>query len=140
MAKGHKSIGHLLLKLGLAAYFIVTALCLFGIGASIKSAQYAGVIKSVCGGGTMGDIVQIVIAVFMIIAGVFFAIDIFKDLGKWDNKVMLCATIVWIVFAIIVDIISSTWGVKLIGSSPLTWVLNVAKDLLIIGAIQSIRD
>lgn len=139
MAKGHKSIGHLLLKIGLACYFIITALCLFGIGNSIKSSEVYDAVYGIFS-GDVAKIVGIIVAIIVLIGGIAVAIDIFKDLGKYDNTIMFVLTIVWAVIAIVADIFGKKYGISHFGDEPLFWLLNVAKDLLIIGGIQSIRD
>ena len=139
MAKtSNKGLGALFLRIALAAYFIITGLCMLGVGGSIKSSEAGAAIYEIFS-GDLAKIVAILVAVVLLIAGVCIAITIFRDIGTWDNTVMLVLTIIWIVIAVIADVFSKSFGVNKLDGHTMFWILNVAKDLLIIGGLLSIR-
>ena len=139
MAKtSNRGLGALLLRIALAAYFIITGLCMLGVGGSIKSSEAGAAIYEIFS-GDLAKILVIVVAILLLIGGVCIAITIFRDLGSWDNTVMLIITVLWIVIAIVADIFSRSFGVSKLDGDAMFWILNVAKDLLIIGGLLSIR-
>ena len=136
--KTNKGLGALFLRIALAAYFIITGLCMLGVGGSIKSSEAGAAIYEIFS-GDLAKIVAIVVAIVLLIGGVCIAITIFRDLGNWDNTVMLILTVVWIVIAVVADVFSRSFGVSKLDGSAMFWILNVAKDLLIIGGLLSIK-
>lgn len=139
MAKNsNRGLGALFLRIALAAYFIITGLCMLGVGGSIKSSEAGAAIYEIFS-GDLAKIVAIIVAIILLIGGVCIAITIFRDLGSWDNTVMLILTIIWIVIAVVADVFSRSFGVNKLDGDAMFWILNVAKDLLIIGGLLSIR-
>ena len=139
MAKtSNRGLGALFLRIALAAYFIITGLCMLGVGGSIKSSEAGAAIYEIFI-GDLAKIVAIVVAILILIGGVCIAITIFRDLGSWDNTVMLILTVLWIVIAVVADVFSRSFGVNKLDGNAMFWILNVAKDLLIIGGLLSIR-
>ena len=136
--KTNKGLGALLLRIALAAYFIITGLCMLGVGGSVKASEAGAAIYEIFS-GDLAKIVAIAVAIVLIIGGVCVAITIFRDLGNWDNTVMLILTVLWIVIAVIADVFSRSFGVGKLDGNAMFWILNVAKDLLIIGGLLSIR-
>ena len=134
----NRGLGALFLRIALAAYFIITGLCMLGVGGSINSSEAGAAIYEIFS-GDLAKIVAIVIAIVLLIGGVCIAITIFRDLGNWDNTVMLILTVVWIVIAVVADVFSRSFGVNKLDGNAMFWILNVAKDLLIIGGLLSIR-
>ena len=67
------------------------------------------------------------------------AVTIFRDLGSFDNTVMIILTIIWVIIAVVADVFSRSFGVNKLDGNAMFWILNVAKDLLIIGGLLSIR-
>lgn len=139
MAKNsNRGLGALFLRIALAAYFIITGLCMLGVGGSIKSSEAGAAIYEIFS-GDLAKIVAIIVAIVILIGGVCIAITIFRDLGSWDNTVMLILTVIWIVIAVVADVFSRSFGVGKLDGDAMFWILNVAKDLLIIGGLLSIR-
>ena len=134
----NRGLGALFLRIALAAYFIITGLCMLGVGGSIKSSEAGAAIYEIFS-GDLAKIVAIVVAIVLLIGGVCIAITIFRDLGSWDNTVMLILTVIWIVIAVVADVFSRSFGVGKLDGNAMFWILNVAKDLLIIGGLLSIR-
>ena len=134
----NRGLGALFLKIALAAYFIITGLCMLGVGGSVKASEAGAAIYEIFS-GDLAKIVAIVVAIVLLVGGVCIAITIFRDLGSWDNTAMLVLTVIWIVIAVIADIFSNSFGVKKLDGNAMFWILNVAKDLLIIGGLLSIR-
>ncbi len=139
MAKtSNRGLGALFLRIALAAYFIITGLCMLGVGGSIKSSEAGAAIYEIFS-GDLAKIVAIIVAIVLLIGGVCIAITIFRDLGTWDNTVMIILTVIWIVIAVVADVFSRSFGVSKLDGDAMFWILNVAKDLLIIGGLLSIR-
>ena len=134
----NRGLGALFLRIALAAYFIITGLCMLGVGGSIKSSEAGAAIYEIFS-GDLAKIVAIIVAIVLLIGGVCIAITIFRDLGNWDNTVMLILTVIWIVIAVVADVFSRSFGVNKLDGNAMFWILNVAKDLLIIGGLLSIR-
>ena len=134
----NRGLGALFIRIALAAYFIITGLCMLGVGGSVKASQAGAAIYEIFS-GDLAKIVAIIVAIVLLIGGVCIAITIFRDLGNWDNTVMLVLTILWIVIAVIADVFSKSFGVNKLDGNAMFWILNVAKDLLIIGGLLSIR-
>ena len=134
----NRGLGALFLRIALAAYFIITGLCMLGVGGSVKASQAGAAIYEIFS-GDLAKIVAIVVAIVLLIGGVCIAITIFRDLGNWDNTVMLIITVIWIVIAVVADVFSRSFGVNKLDGNAMFWILNVAKDLLIIGGLLSIR-
>ena len=139
MAKtSNRGLGALLLRIALAAYFIITGLCMLGVGGSIKSSEAGAAIYEIFS-GDLAKIIAILVAVVILLGGICIAITIFRDLGSFDNTVMLILTVLWIVIAVIADVFSRSFGVNKLDGNAMFWILNVAKDLLIIGGLLSIK-
>ena len=134
----NRGLGALLLRIALAAYFIITGLCMLGVGGSIKASEAGAAIYEIFS-GDLAKILVIVVAILLLIGGVCIAITIFRDLGSWDNTIMLIITVLWIVIAVVADIFSRSFGVSKLDGDAMFWILNVAKDLLIIGGLLSIK-
>ena len=139
MAKStNRGLGALFIRIALAAYFIITGLCMLGVGGSVKASEAGAAIYEIFS-GDLSQIVAIIAAIVILIGGVCVAITIFRDLGNWDNTVMLILTVLWIVIAVVADVFSHSFGVNKLDGNAMFWILNVAKDLLIIGGLLSIR-
>ena len=133
----NRGLGALFIRIALAAYFIITGLCMLGVGGSVKASQAGAAIYEIFS-GDLAKIVAIIVAIVILIGGVCVAITIFRDLGNWDNTVMLILTVLWIVIAVVADVFSRSFGVNKLDGDAMFWILNVAKDLLIIGGLLSI--
>ena len=136
--KTNRGLCALFIRIALAVYFIITGLCILGVGNSVMSSQAGAAIYKIFS-GDLAKIIGIIIAILFIIGGVCVAITIFRDLGNWDNTVMLILTVLWIVIAVIADVFTKKFGIGNLEDDAITWILNVAKDLLIIGGLLSIR-
>ncbi len=134
----NRGLGALFIRIALAAYFIITGLCMLGVGGSVKASEAGAAVYEIFS-GDVAKIVAILLAVVILIAGICIAITIFRDLGNWDNTVMLILTILWIVIAVVADVFTKSFGVNKLDGNAMFWILNVAKDLLIIGGLLSIR-
>lgn len=134
----NRGLGALFLRIALAAYFIITGLCMLGVGGSVKASEAGAAIYEIFS-GDLAKILVIVVAILLLIGGVCIAITIFRDLGNWDNTVMVILTVLWIVIAVVADVFSKSFGVNKLDGNAMFWILNVAKDLLIVGGLLSIK-
>ena len=139
MAKStNRGLGALFIRIALAAYFIITGLCILGVGNSVMSSQAGAAIYKIFS-GDLAKIIGIIVAILFIIGGICIAVTIFRDLGNFDDTVMIVLTVLWIAIAIIADVFTKRFGVGNLEDDAMFWILNVAKDLLIIGGLLSIR-
>ncbi len=134
----NRGLGAFLIRIALAAYFIITGLCMLGVGGSVKASQAGAAVTEIFS-GDLAKVVAILLAVLFLIGGLCIAITMFRDFGKWDTTVMLILTVLWIVIAVVADVFSRSFGVSNLDGNAMFWILNVAKDLLIIGGLLSIR-
>lgn len=134
----NRGLGALFLRIALAAYFIITGLCMLGVGGSVKASQAGAAVYEIFN-GDLAKIIAIVVAIVILIGGICVAITIFRDLGNFDNTAMLILTVLWIIIAVVADVFTSSFGVSKLDGNAMFWILNVAKDLLIIGGLLSIR-
>ncbi len=143
MAKQQRTIGVFVIQLALAVYFIVTSLCIFGLGTSISEGEVKGITSLF---GDAGKIINIVVGVLLMVCGVCFLIKAFGlDLGKFDDVVKYITLFVWIVVTVAALIyytkpydnhsgdFKNTAGI-------LHWLLALAKNGLIIGGILTIKN
>src|SRR5574344_675495 len=129
-----RSLGLVFVQIALAVYFIVTGLCMLGVGSSIKSYQTGAAVCSVFT-GDMANFVNVVLGILILACGVILVIKFFWNPGKLDNLLMLITLIVWIIVAVITDLFSSDYGIFKGTVKWLAWFLDVAKNLLIIGGL-----
>ncbi len=134
----NRGLGALFIRIALAAYFIITGLCMLGVGGSVKASQAGAAVYEIFN-GDLAKIIAIVVAIVILIGGICVAITIFRDLGNFDNTAMLILTVLWIIIAVVADVFTSSFGVSKLDGNAMFWILNVAKDLLIIGGLLSIR-
>ena len=74
----NRGIGALFIRIALAAYFIITGLCILDVGSSVMSSQAGAAIYKIFS-GDLAKIIGIIIAILFIIGGVCIAITIFRD-------------------------------------------------------------
>ncbi len=134
----NRGLGALFIRIALAAYFIITGLCMLGVGGSVKASQAGAAVTEIFN-GDLANVVAILLAVLLLIGGLCIAITLFRDFGKWDTTVMLILTVLWIIIAVVADVFTRSFGVSNLDGNAMFWILNVAKDLLIIGGLLSIR-
>lgn len=137
MAKQQRTIGVFVIQLALAVYFIVTSLCMFGLGSSISEGEVVGVTKLF---GDAGKILQIAIGVLLMVCGVcFFIKAIGIDLGKFDDVIKYVTLIVWIVVTVAALIYYAKTDFNK-GNGWLHWCLALAKNCLIVGGILTVKN
>ncbi len=139
MAKtSNRGLGALFIRIALAAYFIITGLCMLGVGGSVKASQAGAAIYEIFS-GDLAKIVAIFVAIILLLGGICIAVTIFRDLGNFDNTIMIVLTVIWVIIAVVADVFSKSFGVNKLDGNAMFWILNVAKDLLIIGGLLSIK-
>jgi len=121
--------------LALAVYFVVTGLCLFGIGHSISGGEIEALTSFF---GSAAKVLDIIIGILLVACGVMFLLKAFGiDLGKVDDIVKYVTLILWIVVTVVAliyyfkDFRAGEW---------LHWFLSLAKNALIIGGILTIKN
>lgn len=129
MATAKRSFGLVLIQIALAVIFVIAGLSLLGVNiASGEAGEVRSAVAGIFSNGTIVTITCIAIGVLLVASGVFFVIRIFWNPGKIDNLLKIITLIVWCVVAVFTDILG---GLSILG---------LAKDVLIIGGILSIRD
>lgn len=135
MARQQRTIGVFIIQLALAIYFVVTSLCLFGLGKSISSEEIVAVTTFF---GKASKFLAIAVGVLLLLCGAMFAIKaIATDLGKVDDLFKYITLIVWI--AITVVTLVNCFGDFKAGKA-LHWLLVLAKNSLIVGGILTIKN
>ncbi len=133
MASNQKrGIGILLVQIALALYLAVTGLCMLGVGGTIKSVQATKAVYALFS-GDLAKIVAIVLGIVLLLCGIVLVVCMFADMHRLDTLLKLVSLIAWIVMAVIIDVLNFK-------GCSMEWVLNVAKDLLIIGGLMAIAD
>lgn len=136
MAKQQRTLGVFIIQLALAIYFVVTGLCLFGIGGSISSDEINALTELF---GKAAKVLDIIIGILLIACGVMFLIKAFGvDLGKLDDIVKYVTLILWIVITVIA-LIENLKDFNA-GNNWLHWFLVLAKNALIIGGVLTIKN
>ena len=109
MAKtSNRGLGALLLRIALAAYFIITGLCMLGVGGSIKSSEAGAAIYEIFSGDLAKILVIVAFFRELLGSGTLLGFNILnyewiKNLGYLNNGLMLmppmaliiCACIIW---------------------------------------------
>jgi hypothetical protein len=134
-----RSLGLTFVQIALAVYFIITGLCMLGAGSSIKSFQTTAAVYSVFS-GNLANTVNVILGIVILSCGVILAIKFFWNAGKLDSFLMLITLIVWIVVAVITDLFSSDYGILKGHVALLAWLLDVGKNLLIIGGLMTVHN
>jgi hypothetical protein len=136
MAKQQRTIGVLVIQLALAVYFVMTGLCLFGVGQSISSEE----VQALTGFfGSAAKVLDIIIGIVLIACGVMFFIKALGvDLGKVDDIVKYVTLVLWI----IVSVIALIFYLKDFknGNDWVHWFLSLGKNALIIGGILTVKN
>ena len=136
MAKQARTWGIFVCQLALAVYFVVTAICLITkIGSSISSAEINAVAALF---GKAAPVISVLIGIILAACGIMFAFKAFGiDFGKVDDYVKYVTIVLWIVITVITLIFYiKEWTSVLV----LHWLLVLAKNALIIGAVLTIKN
>ena len=135
MANSQKrGIGILLIQIALALYLAVTGLSMLGAGGTIKSVQATKAVYALLHGDA-AKIVAIVLGIVLLLCGLLLILRMFIDTRRLDTLFKFVSLLAWIVMAVIIDVLRfDSFG------NILEWVLDVGKNLLIIGGLMAIAD
>ena len=136
MAKQARTWGIFVAQLALAIYFLVTAICLITrIGSSISSAEIAAVTELF---GKAAPFLNVLIGIILAACGIMFAFKAFGiDFDKVDDYIKYVTIVLWIIITVITLIFYiKEWTSILV----LHWLLVLAKNALIIGAILTVKN
>ena len=135
MAKQQRTWGIFIIQMALAIYFVVTALCLFGVGSSISSEEVKALTNLF---GSAAKVINIILGILLVVCGFCFLIKaIGIDLAKFDDVIKYVTLVLWIIVTIAAlifyknDFSNGAW---------LHWFLSLAKNALIIGGILTIKN
>ena len=135
MAKSSKwSLGVMLTQVALALYLTVTGLFTLGLGGNRSSSELTRAVKALLN-GDLANVVVILLGVVVLVCGIMLILRFFWNPGTLDGLFKLITLIAWIVVTVVIDICG-------FGSFPsiLQWILSVAGNLLIIGALLVVHD
>lgn len=126
-------LGILFIQIALAVLFIFTGLALLLNKGFFSANEMSSAIRKIFSNGNVARILEIVLGVLLIVAGVFEVCHILgKGFGSIDDLVGLIVLIAYIVVAVLVDVLRLDLGHS-------GWWIDVARDLLIIGGILAVR-
>ncbi|MBD5427208.1 MAG: hypothetical protein HDR38_06645 [Treponema sp.] len=135
MAKSSKwSLGVMLTQVALALYLTVTGLFTLGLGGNRSSSELTRAVKALLN-GDLANVVVILLGVVVLVCGIMLILRFFWNPGTLDGLFKLITLIVWIVVTVVIDVCGfgsfhSIWE----------WILSVAGNLLIIGALLVVHD
>ena len=135
MAKSSKwSLGVVLTQIALALYLTVTGLFTLGLGGNRSSSELTRAVKELLK-GDLANVVVILLGVVVLVCGIMLILRFFWNPGTLDGLFKLITLIAWIVVTVVIDICGfgsfhSIWE----------WILSVAGNLLIIGALLVVHD
>ena len=135
MGKSQKrGLGVLLTQIALALYLLVTGLFTLGLGDNRGSSEIAGAVHALLK-GDLANIIVILLGVIVLVCGILLILRLFWNPGTLDNLFKFMTLIAWIVIAVVIDICGfGSFG------SIWSWLLSVAQNLLIIGALLIVHD
>ena len=135
MARTQKrSFGLLLIQVALALYLAITGLGMLGVSSSVKSIQATTAVYALFS-GDVAKIVAIALGIVLLLCGVTLLVRMFADMGTAALVLKIISLIAWIVIAAIVDVCRfNDFG------SVFSWLLDIGKNLLIIGGLLVIAD
>lgn len=135
MAKSSKwSLGVVLTQVALALYLTVTGLFTLGLGGNRSSSELTRAVYKLLN-GDLANVVVILLGVVVLVCGIMLILRFFWNPGTLDGLFKLITLIAWIVVTVVIDIcgfgsFQSIWE----------WILSVAGNLLIIGALLVVHD
>ena len=140
MASSNKefSIGTLLLRIALAAFFIVSGIVTLQGG---KGDECVVAIRTVFKNGKdIANLLCIVMGIVELLSGVLLALRLFVPM---DNKIssilMFIIMIVWIVAIVLIDVLGKGGLVNGFGGNLIAFLKTFAQHLLILGAIIVVK-
>ncbi len=134
MSNEKRTFGVILTRFALSFYFIVTGLCLLGVGGS-EAAKEISTALSYVRLGDAANIVRIILAVIILLCGAILFIRFFCKRGAFDWILLTITLLVWIFSATIIAF--STFPSSLQGS--LYWLLRLSQNLLVIAGLLVIH-
>ncbi len=135
MARSSKwSLGVVLTQIALALYLTVTGLFTLGLGGNRGSSELTRAVKALLN-GDLANLVVILLGVVVLVCGILLILRFFWNPGTLDGLFKLITLIAWIVVTVVIDVCG-------FGSfhTMWEWILSVAGNLLIIGALLLVHD
>ena len=128
----------MLTQIALALYLTVTGLFMLGLGGNSSSSELTKTVHKLLDGvlgGNFANVVVILLGVVVLVCGIMLILRFFWNPGTLDGLFKLITLIAWIVVTVVIDICGfgsfhSIWE----------WILSVAGNLLIIGALLVVHD
>jgi len=130
-------LGYFLLNIAVALYLFANGV--LGLNskwiekATGKDTFYA-MLRTIFGSGNFTNVLTIILSVCAIVAGVFLLLTLFRNNLALTELILLVFIILWVIYIILVDIIS-----PLKGTSPgfLVYLTTLSAHLLVLGALLS---
>jgi hypothetical protein len=102
----NKSLGSLILQISAALYLFATGILGLAGKSFFSNNEIRRAVTSIFSGGSISEIIIIVLSVCAIAAGVLLLIELFGIAFEITELVLLILMIVWAVFIVIIDIVT----------------------------------
>ena len=136
MGKSKRAYGGIILQLAVSLFLIVAGILALQDKGSQDAAALA--VYKLFDGGSLSEILVLVLGICELIAGVYLLLSFFINVGKLADTFILIITIVWIVVIVLVNILG-VGGVLDGAFSSKTAIIGFLKsfssNLLVLGAL-----
>jgi hypothetical protein len=139
MANEKKSSGSVILQIALAVYFIVTALLMLGMSGVAGASPISAAVYSLFT-GTLAQFINIALGVLVFVCGVVLLIKFIWNSGGIGSVLMLITLLIWIAVTRITDFFSAKYGILKNNAPSFSWLLDVAKNMLVIGGLMTVYN
>ena len=130
MAKGSRSIGHLLLQIALGVFFVVTGIWTLQNGSGNEIATAINKLFS----GDMQKMMRLLFGIIEVLAGAFLLLRMFVSFSSSiDTLLMVVVMIAWLVSIVLLDVLNGF-------DVSLSWFHKVAYHLMVLGGIIVVKD
>ena len=135
-----RNLGIVLLRIALACYFFVTGLCLLGLGSSSQefhiSKAVHGIFKA-----DVANIVCPILGIVILLCGVLLIIEFFVRTGTFSAVIAVITLLIWLLVTVMLDFFAQGTGIlNGLNISLLTWLLDFANNLMVIGALIAVKN
>lgn len=135
-----KNIGIAIIRFALACFFIVNGLCILGLGASGVEGEIRIAVSSIFKADA-AKVIVIVLGVIILLCGVFLFLEFFIREGVFSTLITVITLVLWLCVTVIVDFLAKRTGIlNHMTISWITWLLDLSKNLLVIGGLIAVKD
>jgi len=128
-------LGYFLLNIAVSLYLFANGI--LGINNKwLDKGDFYTMVKTIFGRGDFTNVLTVILSVCAIVAGVFLLLTVFRNNIAVTELILLVFIILWVVFIVIVDIISPLTGNGRT-SNALEYLLQLSAHLMVLGALIS---